>query len=145
MLHKVTGLASNCREIKSQVIRVIVSFLEGRMNTLVMIACFTSFLHLNMSLSSFLSLSCCLQTHKIDPSGHYMRLKVWTDNQMLFYVPKLEEDISDLVRKHTLKHCGNNLHCMRILKFSVLFFIVLQSQLRHNVPFRFWGLHLIMN
>eukprot|EP00064_Thunnus_orientalis_P001261 superscaffoldBa00000085_g1263 len=38
-------------------------------------------------------------THKIDPSGHYLRLKVWVDNQMLFYVPKLEEDISDLLYK----------------------------------------------
>lgn len=52
-------------------------------------------------------LFCCLQTHKIDPYGHYLRLKVWIDNQILFFVPKREEDISDLVRKHTLKHCEN--------------------------------------
>lgn len=41
------------------------------------------------------------QTHKIDPSGHYLRLKVWMDNQTLFYVPKLDEEISDLVRKYS--------------------------------------------
>uniref|UniRef100_A0A3Q1EDJ9 TIAM Rac1 associated GEF 1a n=1 Tax=Acanthochromis polyacanthus TaxID=80966 RepID=A0A3Q1EDJ9_9TELE len=46
-------------------------------------------------------LSSICQTHKIDPSGHYLRLKVWVDNQMLYYVPKFEEDVSDLVRKHT--------------------------------------------
>lgn len=39
-----------------------------------------------------------LQNHTIDPSGHYLRIKVWVDNQMLFYIPKFEEDISDLVR-----------------------------------------------
>ncbi|XP_035522910.1 T-lymphoma invasion and metastasis-inducing protein 1 [Morone saxatilis] len=44
-------------------------------------------------------LSTICKTHKIDPSGHYLRLKVWTDSQMLFYVPKLEEDISDLLYK----------------------------------------------
>ncbi|KAM9348065.1 rho guanine nucleotide exchange factor TIAM1-like [Symphorus nematophorus] len=44
-------------------------------------------------------LSTICKTHKIDPSGHYLRLKVWIDNQMLFYVPKLEEDISDLLYK----------------------------------------------
>lgn len=30
---------------------------------------------------------------------------------MLFHVPKLEEDVSDLVRKHTPKQCGNNSAC----------------------------------
>uniref|UniRef100_A0A8D0A739 TIAM Rac1 associated GEF 1 n=1 Tax=Sander lucioperca TaxID=283035 RepID=A0A8D0A739_SANLU len=44
-------------------------------------------------------LSTICKTHKIDPSGHYLRLKMWIDNQMLFYVPKLEEDISDLLYK----------------------------------------------
>ncbi|CAK6969114.1 rho guanine nucleotide exchange factor TIAM1-like [Scomber scombrus] len=44
-------------------------------------------------------LSTVCKTHKIDPSSHYLRLKVWIDNQMLFYVPKLEEDISDLLYK----------------------------------------------
>ncbi|XP_030602270.1 T-lymphoma invasion and metastasis-inducing protein 1-like [Archocentrus centrarchus] len=39
------------------------------------------------------------KTHKIDPSGHYLRLKIWVDNQMLYYVPAFEEDISDLVYK----------------------------------------------
>lgn len=46
-------------------------------------------------------LSRFLQTHKLEPSGHYLRLKVWNAGQTLFYVPKLEEDISDVVRKHT--------------------------------------------
>uniref|UniRef100_A0A671W2E4 TIAM Rac1 associated GEF 1 n=1 Tax=Sparus aurata TaxID=8175 RepID=A0A671W2E4_SPAAU len=50
-------------------------------------------------------LSTTCKTHKIDPSCHYLRLKVWIDNQMLFYVPRPEEDISDLVRKHAPKHC----------------------------------------
>ncbi|XP_028277732.1 T-lymphoma invasion and metastasis-inducing protein 1 isoform X3 [Parambassis ranga] len=44
-------------------------------------------------------LSAVCKTHKIDPSGHYLRLKVWVDNQMLFYVPTFEEDISDLLYK----------------------------------------------
>uniref|UniRef100_A0A7N9AXJ7 TIAM Rac1 associated GEF 1a n=1 Tax=Mastacembelus armatus TaxID=205130 RepID=A0A7N9AXJ7_9TELE len=45
------------------------------------------------------------KTHKIDPSSYYLRLKVWVDNQMLFYIPKPEDDISDLVRKQILKQC----------------------------------------
>ncbi|XP_049896087.1 rho guanine nucleotide exchange factor TIAM1 [Epinephelus moara] len=44
-------------------------------------------------------LSTVCKTHKIDPSGHYLCLKIWIDNQMLFYVPTLEEDISDLLYK----------------------------------------------
>ncbi|XP_044077284.1 rho guanine nucleotide exchange factor TIAM1-like isoform X2 [Siniperca chuatsi] len=44
-------------------------------------------------------LSTVCKTHKLDPSGHYLRLKVWIDNQILFFVPKLEEDISDLLYK----------------------------------------------
>ncbi|KAM3601111.1 uncharacterized protein V6R79_007783 [Siganus canaliculatus] len=44
-------------------------------------------------------LSATCKTHSIDPSGHYLRLKVWIDHQMLYYVPKLEEDISDLLYK----------------------------------------------
>ncbi|XP_041807857.1 T-lymphoma invasion and metastasis-inducing protein 1-like isoform X1 [Chelmon rostratus] len=44
-------------------------------------------------------LSTTCKTHKIDPSSHYLRLKVWMDSQILFYVPKLEEDISDLLYK----------------------------------------------
>ncbi|XP_068188075.1 rho guanine nucleotide exchange factor TIAM1 isoform X2 [Antennarius striatus] len=39
------------------------------------------------------------KNHKIDPSGHYLRLKLGIDGKMLFYVPKLEEDISDLLYK----------------------------------------------
>ncbi|GLD71048.1 T-lymphoma invasion and metastasis-inducing protein 1-like protein [Lates japonicus] len=44
-----------------------------------------------------LSTNC--KTHKLDPSSHYLRLKVWVDNQMLLCVPKLEDDISDLLYK----------------------------------------------
>uniref|UniRef100_A0A3Q3VYF4 Uncharacterized protein n=1 Tax=Mola mola TaxID=94237 RepID=A0A3Q3VYF4_MOLML len=44
-------------------------------------------------------LSSTCKTHKLDPSGHYLRLKVCTDGQTLLYVPKLEEDISDLLYK----------------------------------------------
>uniref|UniRef100_A0A4W6FVS5 TIAM Rac1 associated GEF 1 n=1 Tax=Lates calcarifer TaxID=8187 RepID=A0A4W6FVS5_LATCA len=44
-------------------------------------------------------LSANCKTHKLDPSSHYLRLKVWVDNQMLLYVPKLEDDISDLLYK----------------------------------------------
>ncbi|XP_063751459.1 rho guanine nucleotide exchange factor TIAM1-like isoform X2 [Eleginops maclovinus] len=44
-------------------------------------------------------LSTVCKTHKIDPSGHYLRLKMCINNQMLFYVPTLEEDISDLLYK----------------------------------------------
>ncbi|XP_037544234.1 T-lymphoma invasion and metastasis-inducing protein 1 [Nematolebias whitei] len=40
-------------------------------------------------------LSSVCKTHKIDPSGHYLRVKVWVDDQTLFYVPIFEEDISD--------------------------------------------------
>lgn len=46
-------------------------------------------------------LSHFLQTHKLDASSHYLRLKVWNGGQMLLYIPKLEEYISDVVRKHT--------------------------------------------
>uniref|UniRef100_A0A3Q2PRY1 TIAM Rac1 associated GEF 1 n=1 Tax=Fundulus heteroclitus TaxID=8078 RepID=A0A3Q2PRY1_FUNHE len=38
-------------------------------------------------------------SHQIEPSGHYLRLKVAVDNQLLYYVPKSEEDISDLIYK----------------------------------------------
>uniref|UniRef100_A0A669BAD4 TIAM Rac1 associated GEF 1 n=1 Tax=Oreochromis niloticus TaxID=8128 RepID=A0A669BAD4_ORENI len=48
------------------------------------------------------------KTHKIDPSGHYLRLKVLVDNEILYYVPTFDEDISDLVRKYTLSHFRNN-------------------------------------
>lgn len=46
-------------------------------------------------------LSRSLQTHQLDPSNHYLRVKVCSDGQTLVYVPKLEEDVSDVVRKHT--------------------------------------------
>uniref|UniRef100_A0A3Q3JWW3 TIAM Rac1 associated GEF 1a n=1 Tax=Monopterus albus TaxID=43700 RepID=A0A3Q3JWW3_MONAL len=57
-------------------------------------------------------LSAVCKNHKIDPSSHYLRLKVCADNQMLLYVPKLEEDISELVRKYceiSLKCNGENI------------------------------------
>lgn len=39
----------------------------------------------------------------MDPSSHYLRLRVWTNEQMLYYVPKPEEDISDVVRTAALE------------------------------------------
>ncbi|KAM8835008.1 rho guanine nucleotide exchange factor TIAM1 [Synchiropus picturatus] len=39
------------------------------------------------------------QTHRIDPCCHYLRLKVWLENQVLLYVPKLEEEVSELLYK----------------------------------------------
>ncbi|KAM9788280.1 rho guanine nucleotide exchange factor TIAM1 [Neosynchiropus ocellatus] len=39
------------------------------------------------------------QTHNIDLCCHYLRLKVWMENQILLYVPQLEEDISELLYK----------------------------------------------
>ncbi|XP_058483251.1 rho guanine nucleotide exchange factor TIAM1-like isoform X1 [Solea solea] len=44
-------------------------------------------------------LSSICKTHKIDRSGHYLRLKVWVDNQTLYFVPQLEDDVSDVVYK----------------------------------------------
>uniref|UniRef100_A0A3B3V3Z2 TIAM Rac1 associated GEF 1 n=1 Tax=Poecilia latipinna TaxID=48699 RepID=A0A3B3V3Z2_9TELE len=44
-------------------------------------------------------LSSVCKTHQIEPSGHYLRVKVWVDNQLLYYVPKPEEEISDLIYK----------------------------------------------
>ncbi|XP_029957639.1 T-lymphoma invasion and metastasis-inducing protein 1 isoform X1 [Salarias fasciatus] len=44
-------------------------------------------------------LSTVCKAHNIDPSCHYLRLKVCVENQILFYVPKFEEDISDLLYK----------------------------------------------
>lgn len=38
-----------------------------------------------------------LQTHQLDHSAHYLRLKFLIENQMQFYVPKQEEDIYELV------------------------------------------------
>uniref|UniRef100_A0A674MEN8 TIAM Rac1 associated GEF 1 n=1 Tax=Takifugu rubripes TaxID=31033 RepID=A0A674MEN8_TAKRU len=46
-------------------------------------------------------LSATCKTHKLDPSNHYLRVKVCREGQTLVYVPKLEEDVSDVVRKHT--------------------------------------------
>ncbi|KAK5917905.1 hypothetical protein CgunFtcFv8_002715 [Champsocephalus gunnari] len=44
-------------------------------------------------------LSSVCKTHKIDASGHYLRLKMCIHNKVLFYIPTLEEDISDLLYK----------------------------------------------
>ncbi|XP_030009863.1 T-lymphoma invasion and metastasis-inducing protein 1-like isoform X2 [Sphaeramia orbicularis] len=44
-------------------------------------------------------LSTVCKTHKIDPSYHYLQLKVWVDNQILIYIPKVEEEISDVLYK----------------------------------------------
>ncbi|KAJ0061548.1 hypothetical protein NL108_005699, partial [Boleophthalmus pectinirostris] len=44
-------------------------------------------------------LSSVCKTHKLETSSHYLRLKVWVDHQMLIYVPKLEEEISDVLYK----------------------------------------------
>lgn len=40
---------------------------------------------------------CLLQTHQLDYSAHYLRLKFLIDNQFQFYVPKPEEEIYELV------------------------------------------------
>ncbi|KAM9331979.1 rho guanine nucleotide exchange factor TIAM1-like [Pholidichthys leucotaenia] len=44
-------------------------------------------------------LSAVCKTHNMDPSTHYLQLKVWVDNQILFYIPRFEEEISDLLYK----------------------------------------------
>uniref|UniRef100_H3CX54 TIAM Rac1 associated GEF 1 n=1 Tax=Tetraodon nigroviridis TaxID=99883 RepID=H3CX54_TETNG len=44
-------------------------------------------------------LNATCKTHKLDPSSHYLRMKVWNGGQMLLYVPKVEEDISDVLYK----------------------------------------------
>uniref|UniRef100_M4AT67 TIAM Rac1 associated GEF 1 n=1 Tax=Xiphophorus maculatus TaxID=8083 RepID=M4AT67_XIPMA len=44
-------------------------------------------------------LSSVCKSHQLEPSGHYLRVKVWVDNQLLYYVPKSEEEISDLIYK----------------------------------------------
>uniref|UniRef100_A0A8C2ZIV6 TIAM Rac1 associated GEF 1 n=1 Tax=Cyclopterus lumpus TaxID=8103 RepID=A0A8C2ZIV6_CYCLU len=73
-------------------------------------------------------LSTVCKVGHLDPSGHYLRLKIWVDNQMLFYVPKLEEDISDLVRTHThtealhFEGCNYWVLYNLIFSLSLLFF-----------------------
>lgn len=85
---------------------------------------------------------------------------------MLFYVPKLEEDIFDLVRKHT--HWSHVLITHDIMEssnfkgelwqvdisysvtpcvklFLLWIFLVLQSQLRYSVMFGLYSLPLIIN
>lgn len=41
--------------------------------------------------------SCLLQTHQLDCSAHYLRLKFLIENQIQLYVPKPEEEIYELV------------------------------------------------
>ncbi|XP_026184416.1 T-lymphoma invasion and metastasis-inducing protein 1-like isoform X2 [Mastacembelus armatus] len=55
------------------------------------------------------------KTHKIDPSSYYLRLKVWVDNQMLFYIPKPEDDISDLLYKE-IEICPKAIEVIRFDK-----------------------------
>ncbi len=45
-----------------------------------------------------------LQAHQLDPTKHYLRLKFLIENQVQFYIPKPEEDVSDLVCNFLLKH-----------------------------------------
>lgn len=40
---------------------------------------------------------CLLQTHQLDYSAHYLRLKFLMENQIQFYLPKPEEEIYELV------------------------------------------------
>ncbi|XP_057676221.1 rho guanine nucleotide exchange factor TIAM1 [Corythoichthys intestinalis] len=42
-------------------------------------------------------LSAVCKTNKLDPSGHYLRLKVATDDRTLLYIPKPDEDIYDVL------------------------------------------------
>ncbi|KAL4608586.1 T-lymphoma invasion and metastasis-inducing protein 1 [Arapaima gigas] len=37
------------------------------------------------------------KAHQLDPAKHYLRLKFLIDNQVLFYIPKPDEDVSDLL------------------------------------------------
>ncbi|CAJ1065111.1 T-lymphoma invasion and metastasis-inducing protein 1 isoform X2 [Xyrichtys novacula] len=46
---------------------------------------------------------CVLETickaHQLDPTKHYLRLKLLIENQVQFYIPKPEEDVCDLLYK----------------------------------------------
>ncbi|XP_054610498.1 rho guanine nucleotide exchange factor TIAM1-like [Dunckerocampus dactyliophorus] len=44
-------------------------------------------------------LSSVCKKHKLDASGHYVRLKVGVNDNTLFYVPKPEEDVYDVLYK----------------------------------------------
>uniref|UniRef100_A0A7N8XA50 TIAM Rac1 associated GEF 1a n=1 Tax=Mastacembelus armatus TaxID=205130 RepID=A0A7N8XA50_9TELE len=76
------------------------------------------------------------KTHKIDPSSYYLRLKVWVDNQMLFYIPKPEDDISDLFghicipvlivhRKADVGWCFVKMLCSERLYYLCIAFIMM--------------------
>lgn len=65
----------------------------------------------------------------MDPSSHYLRLRVWTNDQMLYYVPKPEEDISDLVRTGA-RGMGQNT-CLSCLCY-VLLFLSLEVELNQR-------------
>ncbi|KAM4620970.1 rho guanine nucleotide exchange factor TIAM1-like [Polymixia lowei] len=60
-------------------------------------------------------LSTVCKAHKLDPSNHYLRLKVCVQEQMLLYVPKPEEDISDLLYKE-IEICTKTTKVMRFDK-----------------------------
>lgn len=47
--------------------------------------------------SCFFLFSFWSQTHQLDHSAHYLRLKFLIENKMQHYVPKPEEDIYELV------------------------------------------------
>uniref|UniRef100_A0A672GHN4 T-lymphoma invasion and metastasis-inducing protein 1-like n=1 Tax=Salarias fasciatus TaxID=181472 RepID=A0A672GHN4_SALFA len=61
-------------------------------------------------------LSTVCKAHNIDPSCHYLRLKVCVENQILFYVPKFEEDISDLHLTREILHMFFFFFCFPGLK-----------------------------
>lgn len=44
------------------------------------------------------------QAHELDPTKHYLRLKLLIANQVQFYTPKPEEDICDLVCDSPFEH-----------------------------------------
>lgn len=44
------------------------------------------------------------QAHELDPTKHYLRLKLLIENQVQFYTPKPEEDICDLVCDSPSEH-----------------------------------------
>ncbi|KAJ3589391.1 hypothetical protein NHX12_010236, partial [Muraenolepis orangiensis] len=49
--------------------------------------------------SSLEILHAVCKAHNIQPSNHYLRVKVGVEDQSLLYVPRSDEDISDLVRE----------------------------------------------
>ncbi|KAM3868568.1 rho guanine nucleotide exchange factor TIAM1-like [Diretmus argenteus] len=60
-------------------------------------------------------LSTVCQAHKLDPSNHYLHLKVCVEDQMLLYVPKPEEDVSDMLYKE-IEICSKTTKVVRFDK-----------------------------